>query len=107
MVPRAGFEPATTRSSASPPLQRQRVERSPRLSYLGMNTHKKCAECFLSFLKGSIKMRGASPFFDLLGIKPKGEERMDRLRTCTPKSMYMLEKKSFAEQSFSNARQQS
>ena len=35
-VPRAGFEPATTRSSASPPAaQGNWVERSPRLSYLG------------------------------------------------------------------------
>jgi hypothetical protein len=36
MVPRAGFEPATTRSSASPSVTRSNwVERSPRLSYLG------------------------------------------------------------------------
>ena len=35
-VPRAGFEPATTRSSASPSAaQGNWVERSPRLSYLG------------------------------------------------------------------------
>jgi hypothetical protein len=35
-VPRAGFEPATTRSSASPSVTRSSwVERSPRLSYLG------------------------------------------------------------------------
>ena len=36
-VPRAGFEPATTRSSASlPAAHGGRVERSPRLSYLGV-----------------------------------------------------------------------
>ena len=36
VVPRAGFEPATTRSSASPSATKCNwVERSPRLSYLG------------------------------------------------------------------------
>ena len=36
LVPRAGFEPATTRSSASPSVTKSDwVERSPRLSYLG------------------------------------------------------------------------
>ena len=35
-MPRAGFEPATTRSSASPSVNFTNwVERSPRLSYLG------------------------------------------------------------------------
>ena len=39
-VPRAGFEPATTRSSASPQAAHGgRVERSPRLSYLGTVFH--------------------------------------------------------------------
>ena len=37
-MPRAGFEPATTRSSASPSATRcDWVERSPRLSYLGID----------------------------------------------------------------------
>jgi hypothetical protein len=39
-MPRAGFEPATTRSSASPSVTKSDwVERSPRLSYLGKLYH--------------------------------------------------------------------
>jgi hypothetical protein len=51
-VPRAGFEPATTRSSASPSVKQvDWVERSPRLSYLGgLLYHFMMAQGFLSFL---------------------------------------------------------
>ena len=46
MVPRAGFEPATTRSSA---------ERSPRLSYLGkVGNSRREANVLLRFLNSSV-----------------------------------------------------
>jgi hypothetical protein len=51
-VPRAGFEPATTRSSASPSATTSDwVERSPRLSYLGNARYQIKSEvmCFKVF----------------------------------------------------------
>jgi hypothetical protein len=55
LVPRAGFEPATTRSSA---------ERSPRLSYLGkVGNSRREADVLLRFLNSSVEKVGASFIF--------------------------------------------
>jgi hypothetical protein len=61
-VPRAGFEPATTRSSAG---------RSPRLSYLGFSIQKKCLFAF-KFSELLLKKVWDASFLAL--SKEKGEK---------------------------------
>ena len=64
VVPRAGFEPATTRSSA---------ERSPRLSYLGkVGNSRREADVLLRFLNSSADKVGASFIFHAAEV---GERR--------------------------------
>ena len=60
LVPRAGFEPATTRSSA---------ERSPRLSYLGkVGNSRREANVLLRFLNSSADKVGASFIFHIAKV---------------------------------------